>query len=94
VTWDVRLTPPAMRDLARLPESAAAAVLEFMADALARSPQRVGKPLRDDLEGYLGARRGVYRVVYRIDRRPRIVWVVRIDHRADVYRPRLRPYAA
>jgi len=33
-------------------------------------------------------RRGAYRVIYRIDETEQIVHVVRIDHRADVYRTR------
>ena len=94
MTYRVRMMPPAKRDLARLPERVAAAVLEFMADALVHEPLRVGKPLQDDLAGYLCARRGVYRIVYDIDAPARVVKVHRIDHRADVYRPRLRPYAA
>jgi mRNA-degrading endonuclease RelE of RelBE toxin-antitoxin system len=40
------------------------------------------------LVGYWSARRGAYRVVYAIADELRVVIVVRIDHRADVYRPR------
>ena len=47
----------------------------------------MGKPLTRELDGYHSARRGAYRVIYRIDETERIVHVVRIDHRADVYRP-------
>jgi mRNA-degrading endonuclease RelE of RelBE toxin-antitoxin system len=59
-----------------------------LAGALLDNPQRVGKPLARELAGYHSARRGAYRVVYRIDERARTVHVVRIDHRADVYRTR------
>ena len=38
------------------------------------------------LEGWPSARRGDFRVVYRIDEAERRVEVVAIDHRADVYR--------
>ena len=41
-----------------------------------------------ELAGYHVARRGDYRVIYRIDRPAATVRVVRIDHRADIYRPR------
>ena len=44
--------------------------------------------LARELAGYHSARRGAYRVVYRIDEPARTVHVVRIDHRADVYRTR------
>ena len=77
----------AERSLARLPESVAAAIVEFMVGALVDAPRRVGKPLQRELAGYWSARRGAYRVIYRIDESGSVVRVVRIEHRADVYRP-------
>lgn len=71
----------------RLPESVAAAVLEFCDGPLADNPQRVGKPLFGPLAGCHGVLRGTYRIVYRIDESTRTVHVLDIDHRADVYRP-------
>jgi mRNA-degrading endonuclease RelE of RelBE toxin-antitoxin system len=71
-----------------LPVAVATAVTEFLTDALLDNPHRVGKPLARELAGYHSARRGAYRVVYRIDEPARAVHVVRIDHRADVYRTR------
>lgn len=52
---------------------------------LLEKPHVVGKPLSNELTGYHSARRGAYRVIYRIDEQTRTVHVVRIDHRADVY---------
>jgi mRNA interferase RelE/StbE len=69
-----------------LPLAVAAAVTEFLTGPLLDNPHRVGKPLTRDLGGYRSARRGAYRVVYRLDETEQIVYVVRIDHRADVYR--------
>lgn len=74
-----------MRDLNRLPEKAAAAVIESF-HAIAANPRRVGRPLRFELEGLWSARRGPYRVIYRIDDDGRVVTVVALGHRADVYR--------
>jgi mRNA-degrading endonuclease RelE of RelBE toxin-antitoxin system len=71
-----------------LPLAVAAAVTEFLTGVLLDSPQRVGKPLTRELAGYHCARRGTYRVIYRIDETARAVHVVRIDHRADVYHSR------
>jgi mRNA-degrading endonuclease RelE of RelBE toxin-antitoxin system len=82
------VTATAERSLARLPEAVAAAVVEFMVGALAESPRRVGHPLRQELIGLWAARRGPYRVIYEIDDDEQLVKVLRIDHRADVYRPR------
>lgn len=85
--YEIRLLPAARGAIEhRLPETVAAAVLEFCADALAANPHRVGKPLFGPLAGCHGARRGTYRLVYRIDEEHRTVHLVDIDHRADIYR--------
>lgn len=86
--YEIVLTPPATRAIRdRLPEVVAAAVVEFMTTALVGNPHRVGKPLRADLAGIWSARRGTYRVLYRINDEAREVVVLRIEHRRDVYRP-------
>jgi mRNA interferase RelE/StbE len=86
--YQIRFQPAARRAIAkRLPETVAAAVLEFCEAALAVSPHRVGKPLFGPLAGCHGARRGTYRIVYRIDEGTRTVHVLDIDHRAEIYRP-------
>lgn len=84
VTW----TSPAQRALRKLPEKAAAAAIEFIYGSLAENPQRVGKPLRRELAGLRSARRGEYRVIYRIDDDAKSIAVVAIEHRADAYRAR------
>jgi mRNA-degrading endonuclease RelE of RelBE toxin-antitoxin system len=86
--YELVLTPPARRALTNtLPEAVAVAVVEFLTTALVSAPQRVGKPLRSDLEGIWSARRGTYRVLYRINDDARDVVVLRIEHRRDAYRP-------
>jgi len=87
-SYELRLAAPARRSLTRLPEFAATAVAEFITGPLLENPFRVGKPLEKDFAGYFGARRGTYRVVYRVIEEKHLVRVIRIDHRADVYRPR------
>lgn len=74
-----------------LPEPVAAACAEFIYGPLAENPHRVGAPLRKPFEGQWRARRGGYRVRYRIDNTERdnterIVYILDIDHRRDVYR--------
>lgn len=87
--YEVRFQPAARRAIAeRLPESVAAAVLEFCEAALAVNPHRVGKPLFGPLAGCHGARRGTYRVVYRIDEGSRTVQVLDVDHRSEIYHRR------
>jgi mRNA interferase RelE/StbE len=86
--YELVLTPPARRAITDLlPEAVAVAVIDFVTTALLDNPQRVGKPLRDDLSGVWAARRGTYRVLYRINDHVREVVVLRVDHRRDAYRP-------
>jgi mRNA interferase RelE/StbE len=84
--YDVRFQAGARRAISeRLPETVAAAVLEFCDAVLAVNPQRVGKPLFGPLAGCHGALRGTYRIVYRIDEAARTVNLLGVDHRSDVY---------
>jgi mRNA interferase RelE/StbE len=87
-SYELALTPPARHALAgKLPEPVAAAVIEFLTTSLNRQPHRVGKPLRDGLAGVWSARRGTYRILYRIREDLREVIVLRVEHRRDAYRP-------
>jgi mRNA interferase RelE/StbE len=80
---------PAARAIAdELTEPVAAAVIEFVTGALLDQPTRVGKPLVRELEGIWSARRGTFRILYRIDEEHRAVIVLRVDHRRSAYRPR------
>jgi mRNA interferase RelE/StbE len=86
--YELVLTPPARRALTDgLPEAVAVAVIDFLMPALLENPRRVGQPLRDDLAGIWSARRGTYRVLYRIRDDLREVVVLRVDPRRDAYRP-------
>jgi mRNA-degrading endonuclease RelE of RelBE toxin-antitoxin system len=86
--WRLEVAASAERSLSRLTESAAAAIVEFMLGPLLDAPSRVGKPLQRELTGYWSARRGAYRVIFRLDPDDEVVTVVRIEHRSDVYRSR------
>lgn len=86
--YDLVLTPPAQRAIAdKLPKAVAIAVIDFLTTALVANPHRVGKPLRDDLAGVWSARRGTYRLLYRINDDLQEVVVLRVEHRRDAYRP-------
>jgi mRNA interferase RelE/StbE len=86
VRYEVRLAPPARRQLHTLPEAVATAVLNFLEGPLAQNPHRVGKALLKPLDGLHSARRGSYRILYRIQEELVVVTVIKVDHRKDVYR--------
>jgi mRNA interferase RelE/StbE len=81
------ISPTARRQLTEhLPESVAFAAYEFILGPLLDNPQRVGKRLRPPLDDRYSARRGTYRVIYRINKEQRAVTVVGVIRRSDAYR--------
>lgn len=81
------ITPSARRQLAEgLPEAPAFAAFEFIVGALLENPHRLGKRLRPPLDDRHSARRGTYRVIYRIDDEQRTVTVVDVEKSRNVYR--------
>ncbi len=85
--YTLSITPTARRQLAEtLPEAVALAAYEFIVGPLLDNPHRVGKRLHAPLEDRHSARRGTYRVIYRIDDEDQTVSVVDIAHRRDAYR--------
>jgi mRNA interferase RelE/StbE len=86
--YTIVLAPGARRALTEaLPAAAAFAAWEFLTGPLAEKPRVVGAPLRAPFEGLWRARRGEYRVRYRINEGAREVIVLDVDHRRDAYRP-------
>jgi mRNA-degrading endonuclease RelE of RelBE toxin-antitoxin system len=86
--YELGTAAPARRALSdRLPPEVAAAAAEFITGPLLVNPQRVGKPLGDELSGIYSARLGqVWRVLYEIDEARRVVIVLDIRHRSAAYR--------
>jgi mRNA-degrading endonuclease RelE of RelBE toxin-antitoxin system len=64
----------------------AVAAWEFVSGPLVENPRVVGTPLRAPFAGLFRARRGQYRVRYRIDEDQHTVVVLTIEHRRDAYR--------
>ena len=87
--YDLILVRSASRAVAEdLPEAVAAALIDFVTTALIDNPHRVGRELRNELAGIYSARRGSYRVLYRIEEKTRSVIILRVDHRRSAYRRR------
>jgi mRNA-degrading endonuclease RelE of RelBE toxin-antitoxin system len=82
------LTGSALRSLQAVPPRVAEPLVAFLFGGLAADPRRRGKPLQRELEGLWAARRGDFRIVYRLDEDTKTMHVLKIAHRGDVYRPR------
>ena len=85
--YEVRFSRSAKRALTHdLPEKIAAAAYEFITGVLAGNPQRLGKQLNEPLYPLYSARRGEYRVIYRIIDEKLVIEIISIVHRRDAYR--------
>jgi mRNA-degrading endonuclease RelE of RelBE toxin-antitoxin system len=86
-SYELRTTSTVRRVLSEaLPEAVAAAAYEFITGPLLTDPHRIGKRLLPPMDDRFSARRGTYRVIYRIDDKARVVTVVDVAHRRDAYR--------
>jgi mRNA interferase RelE/StbE len=86
VSYEVIFAATASRDLRRIPPRIVPAIIEFVFGDLARTTTKVGKPLKGELEDSHSARQGPYRILYNINDAGDRVEILRVDHRADVYR--------
>jgi mRNA interferase RelE/StbE len=69
-----------------LPLDVAAAAMETIDGPLSTNLHRAGKPLDEPFDGYYSARRGTYRIIYRVKEDKRSVEIHSIRHRRDAYR--------
>lgn len=84
--YEVVFTRSARRALERdLPEKVATAAFEFIMGPLRQDPGKVGKPLREPLTQLFAARRGEYRVIYRIVDQRLVIGIVSVVHRRDAH---------
>jgi len=85
--YELVVAGPAARAIAdELPEAVAGAVIDLITGPLVENPDRLGRQLRNELTGIWSARRGTFRVLYRIDEVAREVIALRVDHRGSAYR--------
>ncbi len=70
----------------RSPRTSALLCLRASSAPIADNPRRLGHALEAPLQGQDSARRGEYRILYRIDDDERIIYVMTVGHHRDVYR--------
>ena len=73
------------KDLKRLDKLIARKIIERVENYLARGPEKLGKALTGDFQGYWRYRWGDYRVIYKISKQEVLIVVMRIAQRKDVY---------
>ena len=87
------LEPVVKDDIPALPKIFKVSIKKAIEERLVTDPVGFGKPLRYSLKGHRRLRVGDYRIVYRIELEKRIVIIVAIKHRKDIYEEQL-PYSA
>ena len=83
--YDILLRRSVLRkDLSRIPKADARRIVESIR-SLADDPRPPGSKKLSGKERYR-IRQGNYRIVYSIQDHERSVWIVKVGHRANVYR--------
>jgi mRNA interferase RelE/StbE len=84
--YKIELKPSAVRDLRRLPHSTQKRIAQKI-DALPNNPFPHGSKKLEATGNFWRIRVGDYRVIYQVYKEKLMIYVVRIKHRGDVYRP-------
>jgi mRNA interferase RelE/StbE len=72
-------------DIPSLPKTMRKLIQKAIESRLTVEPIALGKPLRYSFVGHRRIRVGDYRIVYRVDEKSKVVTIVIIKHRKDVY---------
>lgn len=72
-------------DIPALPKSIRTLIKKAIETRLTADPVGLGKPLRYSFKGHRRIRVGDYRIVYRVDPNEKLVTIVLIKHRKEVY---------
>jgi len=83
--FEVKVLPPARRDLRRLDNQIRKTIIDLMR-ALASDPRPPGVSAIKGHRPYLRGRAGDYRMIYAVDDATRTVTVARVQHRREVYK--------
>lgn len=85
--YSIILSAQARRNIHNhLPVDVAFAAMETISGPIAANPHRGGKPLDEPFDGFYSARRGTYRIIYRINEDKHAVEIHSVRHRRDAYR--------
>ena len=86
--WTIEFEQDAIRQLNRLDKSVRRRVVQFLDSRAVASddPRQLGKALHGELAGLWRYRVGDYRLICLLEYERRVVTLVRVEHRRDVYR--------
>ena len=83
--WEIAYKKSVKKDLKKLSSEVQYIIRRAIEEKLMVDPVRFGIPLRRDLKGLMKLRVGDYRVIFSVERKLVIVYVIKIGHRREVY---------
>ncbi len=83
--WKVRYKKSVKKDLKIFSAEVRHVIRRAIEEKLMVDPLKYGIPLRRNLKGLMKLRVGNYRIIYSLEKRNVVVYVIKIGHRKDVY---------
>ena len=84
--WKISYKRSVKKDLKRIPKNIRDSLQKAIETKLMVDPIQFGLPLKKNLKGLMKLRVGNYRIVYSIQKRTIMVFVIKIGHRKEVYK--------
>lgn len=84
--WKISYKHSVKKDLKEISRSMKGAIHRAIEKKLMIDPIQFGSPLRKNLKGLMKLRVGAYRIIYSIEKKTIIVFVIKIGHRKEVYK--------
>ena len=84
--WKIVYKRSVKKDLEKIPKKIKSLIKRTIEERLQVNPIRFGTPLKQNLKGLIKLRVGNYRIIYSVERKTVIVFVIKIGHRKEVYK--------
>ena len=85
MTWQIRLTPKAEKNLKKLGVEESRRVVRYLRERVAQDPRATGKALKGQLREFWRYRVGNYRILAKIQDKELLVLIVQVGHRSRIY---------
>lgn len=82
--FELRISSRAQKQIKKIKRKHQPAIVDALAEI--KGDQNVGKPLSRELTGRFSLKIGMYRIIYKVNNRDKIVTVLTAGHRATVYK--------
>lgn len=87
MSWDYKISEPALKQFKKLDKQAAAKIIRYLDERIlgAENPRQWGKRLKGELNNIWRYRCGDYRILCQLQDEVFIVLVLKAGHRKDIY---------